>query len=341
MSEICLIEVTRGSLVESGHAGCLAVVDADGATVLALGDVDRPVFPRSAVKALQAVPLVESGAADALGLGNAELALACSSHNSEARHVDTALAMLARAGRDGAALECGAHWPKRLADQKALIRAGREPDAAHNNCSGKHAGFVCLAHHLGVDPAGYIKPEHTVQQTVRAGLETFTGRAFETDSCGIDGCSIPTYAVPLTALARAFAVFGTGTGLAPAQATAAARLRSACAAEPFQVAGTGRFCTEIMQHFGERVFVKTGAEGVFCAAFPESGLGIALKCTDGATRAAEAMMAHVIQAFLPLSAADEAFLAPYLSVAVHNWNGLEVGSVRASPVFRQALAAKR
>ncbi|MEM1045248.1 MAG: asparaginase [Pseudomonadota bacterium] len=341
MSETCLIEVTRGSLVESGHAGCLAVVDADGVTVLALGDVDRPVFPRSAVKALQAVPLVESGAADALGLGNAALALACSSHNSEVRHVETALAMLASAGRDGNVLECGAHWPKRLADQKALIRAGREPDATYNNCSGKHAGFVCLSHHLGVDPAGYIKPEHAVQQAVRADLETFTGRAFEADSCGIDGCSIPTYAVPLTALARAFATFGTGNGLAPAKAAAAARLRSACAAEPFQVAGTGRFCTEIMQHFGKRVFVKTGAEGVFCAAFPENGLGIALKCGDGATRAAEAMMAHVIKAFLPLSTTDEAFLASYLTVAVHNWNGLEVGSVRASQAFRDALAGRQ
>ena len=338
MLNTALVDVTRGGLTESRHTGAIAISDSQGRLVFALGDVERPVFPRSANKALQAIPLIESGAADALGLTDAELALACSSHNSEAGHVETASAMLAKAGLDLHALECGAHWPKLMPDQKALFLAGAEPTAIHNNCSGKHSGFLCLARHLGVDPHGYVKREHRIQQMVRACLEEFTGAAHDEDHCGTDGCSIPTYAIPLAALAKAFAVFGTGQGLAPGRARAAARLRAACAAHPFQVAGTGRFCTDVMAHFGERVFVKTGAEGVFCASFPGQGLGIALKCDDGASRASEVMMAHVIAAFLPMSAGDEAFLARFLTVPLSNWNGISVGTITADPDYSLALS---
>lgn len=337
MSNACLVDVTRGTLVECRHAGAIAVADADGGTVWSIGDVERPVFPRSAIKGLQAIPLIETGAAEAYGLSGAELALACSSHKSEARHVATAASVLEKCGLGEDALECGSHWPKLIKDQKALILAGREPGALHNNCSGKHSGFLCLSRHLGADPAGYVKPEHQVQQTVRACLEDMTGAAHQHDRCGTDGCSIPTYAVPLSSLATAFAMFGTGQGLSDDRARAASQLRSACAEYPFHVSGTGGFCTEIMKRFGERVFVKTGAEGVFCATLPEQGLGIALKCDDGATRASEVMMAHIIAAFLPLTAAEQTFLANFLNVAQTNWNDLHVGTVSASADYLHAL----
>jgi L-asparaginase II len=148
------------------------------------------------------------------------------------------------------------------------------------------------------------------------------------DQCGIDGCSIPTFAVPLTALAHAFARFGTGHGLGEARAKAAARLRAACAAQPFYVAGTGRFCSEIMTLFGPRVLVKTGAEGVFCGALPEQGLGIALKCEDGATRAAEVAMAATIARFLPLSDSERQKLDRFVRKELRNWNGIAVGTLR-------------
>ena len=323
-----LVEVLRGALIESRHHGAVAVVDADGASVLALGDAGAPVYPRSAVKAIQALPLVESGAAERFGFGDEELALACASHGGEPAHVEVARRMLARAGLDVGALECGAHWPNYRGATEALARAGGTPSALHNNCSGKHAGFLCVACATGIDHRGYVAVRHPVQREVRAALETLTGVGLSEDQCGIDGCSIPTWAIPLSALAHAFARFGTGRGLGPERAKSAARLRAACAAQPWFVAGTGRFCTGIMQRFGARVLVKTGAEGVFCGALPEQGLGIALKCADGGTRAAEVAMAAVIARFLPLGDDERAGLQRFVRPVLRNWNGIEVGGLR-------------
>lgn len=323
-----LVEVMRGTLTESRHRGAVAVVDADGATALALGDTAAPVLPRSAVKPLQALPLIESGAADRYGFGDEELALACASHGGEPAHVAVASRMLARAGLDVAALECGAHWPSHQPASQALARSGAAPSALHNNCSGKHASFVCVSCARGVDHRGYVAAGHPVQREVRAVIETLTGVGVSEDQCGVDGCSIPTWGVPLSALAHAFARFGTGLGLAPERARAAARIRAACAAQPWFVAGTGRFCSEIMRLVGVRALVKTGAEGVFCAALPGQGLGIALKCDDGAGRAAEVMMAALLARYLPVADGERSALDRYVRPVLRNWNGIAVGGLR-------------
>ena len=330
MSNPVLVEALRGALTESRHRGAVAVVDADGAAVLALGDVGQPVYPRSAVKPLQALPLVESGAADHYGFGDEELALACASHGGEPAHVEVASRMLARAGLDAAALECGAHWPSHQPSSQALARAGGAPSALHNNCSGKHAGFICVACASGVDHRGYVGADHVVQREVRAVVEDLTGVGLGADVCGIDGCSIPTWAVPLDRLAHAFARFGAGARMGQKRAKAAARIRAACAAQPYYVAGTGRFCSEIMKRFGARVLVKTGAEGVFCGALPQQGIGIALKCDDGATRAAEVAMAAIIARFLPLTDDERAALERFVRPTLRNWNGIAVGGLRPS-----------
>src|SRR3954469_5986305 len=334
MSNPVLVEVVRGALVESRHGGAVAVVDADGATVLALGDVARPVYPRSAVKALQALPFVESGAADKYGFGDQEIALACASHGGEPGHVEVASRMLARAGLDSGALECGAHWPSHQPSTQVLARSGAAPSALHNNCSGKHSGFLCVACAAGVEHGGYVKAEHFVQREVRGTLESLTGVGLSADECGIDGCSIPTWAVPLTALAYAFARFGTGQGLGVERAKAAARIRAACAAEPYFVAGTGRFCTEMMKAFGARVLVKTGAEGVFCGVLPEQGIGVAIKCEDGGTRAAEVPRPTITDRPLPLGESEGAALARFVRPRLRNWNGIEVGGLRPGEALR-------
>jgi len=328
MSNPVLVEVTRGSLVESRHRGAAAVVDADGATVLALGEVGAPIYPRSAIKALQALLLVESGAADRFGLGEEELALACASHGGEPGHVAGVERMLRAARLDASFLACGTHWPLHQPSSRALARGGGTASALHNNCSGKHAGFLCAACGLGVEPRGYVEPDHPVQREVKATLENLGGVSIADAARAIDGCSVPTWAMPLTALARAFARFGTGRGLASERAAAARRLREACAAKPWFVAGTGRFCTEVIGHFGARLLVKTGAEGVFCAALPELGLGVAIKCDDGHGRAAEAVMAAVIARLLPLEEKDRAFIAQYVRPQLRNWNGTVVGAIR-------------
>ncbi len=325
MANPVLVEATRGPMVESRHRGAVAVCDADGGQVFAAGDIDAPVYPRSAVKAIQALPLVESGAADRFGFGDREIALAQSSHSGEPGHVETALAMLAAAGLSAADLECGPQWPSRRIAGNALVAAGAEPGPEHNNCSGKHTGFLCFAVHSGFETGGYVEPDHPAQKAVRAALEDLTGAAHAADHCGRDGCSIPTYAVPLKVLASGFARFGTGAGLAPERAAAAGRIFDAAVAEPWHVAGTGRFCTAVMQALGDLALVKTGAEGVFCGAIPSLGLGIALKCDDGAARGSEAMMAEVLTRLLP-DRADA--LEQRRIVAVKSRRGRPVGEVR-------------
>ena len=348
LSQPPLVHALRGGTVESLHRGAIAIVDADGATLLALGDVDRPVFPRSACKALQALALVASGAADALGLVDEELALACASHGGEPRHVATAAAMLAKAGLAASALECGTHWPSFDGALKALARAGQSPGALHNNCSGKHAGFACLgcvmARAAGQDPAAYLRgyPQatHPVMREVTAALAAATGADLATAPVGTDGCSIPTYGMALRQLARGFARLGTGVGLGADHARAALRLRQAVAAAPFFVAGSGRFDTRVMQRLGLRVFCKVGAEGVYAAALPGAGLGVAIKIDDGNNaRAAEVVMAAVIEALVPLDDAEQVFMRSLSDVPLVNWNALEVGRLQATAALRTALGA--
>lgn len=330
MSNPVTVEVTRGALVESRHRGLAVVVDGDGRLVTAIGDPDTPVFPRSACKAMQALPLVESGAADAYGFGARELALACSSHSGEDAHVDLAASMLARAGRDVNSLECGAHWSS---DQATLIHQARtmdKPTALHNNCSGKHSGFICACCHIGYEPKGYITYDHPLQADIRGVMQALTGATLTHENCGTDGCSIPTYAVPLSGLARGFSAMATGRGLEPVRAKASRRLMEACMAEPFYVAGTKRTCTRIMELAPGRVFAKTGAEGVFCAVIPETGVSIAVKAEDGTTRAAESMvLALIAQQFDKGSAEREGYLA-MASHTMKNWNGIAVGDVRVT-----------
>jgi len=328
MSNPVVVEATRGNLVESAHRGAGAVVDADGRVVMAFGDAERPVYPRSGVKALQALPLVASGAADRLGLSDREIALCCASHSGSEEHVATARAMLAKVAHDERALECGAHWPLGEDEARSLARSGRTPTALHNTCSGKHAGFVCLACAMGVDPKGYVAPDHAVQREVAAAIEALTGARLSKETRGVDGCAIPTYAVPLVALARGFARLGTGQGLSQESAKAAARIRAAVAANPLTVAGKGRFDTEIMSLLGPRVFTKSGAEGVACAALQEVGLGLAVKADDGAGRAAQVMMAALIRRFGGFDEETNAGLTPFVSPQLFNWNGAQVGRLR-------------
>ncbi|MHB2265945.1 asparaginase [Aliihoeflea sp. PC F10.4] len=326
MANPVLVEVTRANVIESRHRGAVSVFDGDGVEVLSIGDVARPVFPRSAVKSIQALPLVESGAADAFGFSKADLALACASHSGEAAHAERSASILARAGLSVADLECGTHWPTRQEATIELARSGAWPSALHNNCSGKHSGFVCTCRHLGIDHHGYVKAGHRSQEMVREAMEAVTGAAHGVDMCGTDGCSIPTYAVPLSSLARGFARMATGQGLGTERAKAAKRIFKACMAEPFYVAGTDRVDTKLMTLGAGRLFVKVGAEGVYCGALPELGLGFALKCDDGAVRAAETMVGALIGRLADDALGEE--VAALSRQVMTNWNGIDVGVVR-------------
>ncbi len=330
MTNPVLVEVTRGPIVESRHRGQVVVVDGEGAVVFSSGDIDNPVYPRSSCKAMQAIPLIESGAADAYGFGSKELALACSSHSGEPEHAALALSMLKAAGRDESTLECGAHWSFQQPVALQQARAMGKPTALYNNCSGKHAGFICTCCHNGDDPAGYVGYDHPIQREIRDVMENLTGAALNPDLCGIDGCSIPTYAMPLKALAHGFAKMATGVGLGAERAAASRRLMNACMDAPFFVAGTQRVCTKLMEVAPGRIFAKTGAEGVFVAAIPEQGIAMAMKCEDGATRAAESMVAAMLAHYFKAEPDLAARLMEIADYPLKNWNGISLGEVRVT-----------
>jgi L-asparaginase II len=333
MNNPVVVEVTRGNLVESRHRGMAVVVDGDGKIVFSSGEVESGVFPRSSCKAMQALPLIESGAADAYGFGNRELALACSSHSGEDAHAELAAAMLARAGASVDDLECGAHWSFQ---QEPLIHQARtmeRPTALHNNCSGKHSGFVCTCIHSGTGLKGYVEYEHPLQQEIRGVMEGLMGAVLGSENCGIDGCSIPTYAARLTGLARGFAKMTTGNGLEPERAKASRRLIDACMAEPYYVAGKDRACTELMKIAPGKIFAKTGAEAVYVAALPEKGLSIALKCEDGSTRAAEAMVAALLAKYFEKDSQEQAALLALANRPIKNWFGTKIGDIRVASSF--------
>ena len=334
MSNPVLIEIMRGGLVESRHAGAIAVAYADGGLRLGIGDITRPVFPLSAIKPLQAIPLVETGTADALGFGREELALVCASHSGTQRHTNIALRMLASAALDIDALGCGVHPPSDEASALGLITSGRAPSSLHNNCSGKHAGMLATAMHMDEPVAGYWTPDHPVQQRIECVLEDLTGLRLDTRLRGVDGCSVPNWAMPLTALARAYARFVTGEGLAAGRAADCRRIFQACVAEPELIAGPGRSCTQFMMALGGRGLVKIGAEGVYIGAIPELGAGIALKIDDGAARAAHAAMATVLAFLMPDC---RRVLVPHMMQALTNWRGTRVGEVRPSSDLLRAL----
>jgi L-asparaginase II len=330
MDNPVLVEVLRGESVESLHRGAIAVVDHNNKIVLEYGDINRPIFPRSAIKAFQAIPLFETGAVDRFGLTDQEIALACASHNGEEAHAKASLSMLKKCGLGAASLECGAHWPMYDQAQHPLVKAGLKPSALHNNCSGKHAGFVCVACAAGDDPKGYVNAAHPTMKMVSQAIADMTDFQLTKTASGTDGCSIPTYAIPLRAMALGFARLATGMGLSKQRAQAAERMRKAVAREPFYVAGTGRFDTIVMEILRERAFIKTGAEGVYCAALPEVGYGVALKCEDGNGRAAQVMMGAILSRFVSMTGAEKSTLQAQFQPILKNWNGIEVGSIRAT-----------
>lgn len=325
MANPILIEVTRGSLIESVHRGALAVADADGRLRSALGDVERPIFPRSALKPIQAIPLVESGAADAFAVSDEELALACASHSGEKMHTERVALWLKRIGCGEVDLACGVHPLRYEPLHEAMLRAGEKPTRIHNNCSGKHTGFLTTAKHLGAPLKGYIEVDHPVQRAV---LQTLKELADITGELpwGVDGCAAPNFALPLKNLARAAAQLADPRGLSPARAGATKRIMAAMTAHPDLAAGTGRACTALIREGKGKVAVKTGAEGVYVAMLPALALGIALKIDDGAARAAECAIAQVL---LALGAAAPGGEASRLARAdVRNARGERVGERR-------------
>ncbi len=324
-----LVNITRGPVVESRHRAAYALVDTGGRVLRSAGDIERPVYPRSAIKSLQALAMVESGAAAAYGLSQAEIALACASHLGEARHAETVAAWLARMGLSEADLACGSQVPSREDSIEALFGSGGRPSQLHNNCSGKHSGMLTLALHLKASTKGYLKVHHAVQQRIIGVLESMTSVDLGRAPVGVDGCGIPTLAAPLANWALAMARLGNPDDQPDGRQEACRIVREAVAAAPFMLGGTDDFVTDVTSVLGTRALIKNGAEGVFCASFPGLRLGLALKVDDGAGRAAKVLMGRILLALGIFSEEEVASLQKHLSPAVINRAGLEVGEQRA------------
>lgn len=314
-------------MVESRHAVAAAIVDREGEIVDSWGDVERHVYPRSSIKPLQAIPLVASGAADAYGLAPCEIALACASHIGQPMHTETVAKWLGRIGCGVADLECGAHMPRDEAAHDDLVRAGKTCTALHNNCSGKHTGFLTTAKHLGEATAGYIGAAHPVQQRLAALLGDLGGEKISGSERGIDGCGIPVLGMSITALARAMARMAAPETLDKAQADAARRIVAAMTSHPEMVRGTGGFDTRFMTAGRGRFATKTGAEGVHIAIVPELGLGVALKVEDGAGRASDVAIAALLDRLGVIDDRARAEIAAIARPAIVNAAGRTAGEV--------------
>lgn len=322
-----MVEVWRGTLLECVHQGHAVVCDDTGQIVESWGDPKAVVFPRSSCKMIQALPLLESEAGK--HLTDEQLALTCASHNGAAIHTDRVQAWLKDLDLTDDAFRCGAQMPSDKDARYGLIRAHEEPCQMHNNCSGKHAGFLTLNKHLGGD-ADYELIDHPVQQACKAAFEEVTEETSPT--YGIDGCSAPNHACTVHGLARAMAFFASAGDRSDTRSMAAEKLVHAMMTFPELVAGETRACTELMRAMNHKVAIKTGAEGVFIAIVPAKRVGVALKIADGATRASEAAIAAILVRLGVLDAAHPAARAR-MQPEVKNWRGLVTGYIKPAPIF--------
>ena len=329
LAGVSAVAVRRRGRVESVHQVAACAADVDGTIVLKVGTVQTPVFLRSSAKPFIAAASVRAGVLERFGFGERELAVMCASHNGEPAHVELVVSMLERIGATVDDLGCGVHPPSYEPAAAALAARGERPTQLHNNCSGKHAGILGLAKVLGAPFAGYLEAGHPAQRAIIALCERVSDDVFEGDKLAVDGCGIPVYATPLHKAAVSFARFATLRGLEDADAAALARVGAAMAAEPWYVAGTGRFDTDLIRASRGRIVCKAGAEGVHCDALLDAGLGVALKVVDGSRRAAAPATLAVLDALRVLEPAAREALRPHAAVPVKNVAGRVVGEVSA------------
>ena len=324
--------VMRDGHVESVHRGAWCLVDSSGQVLEGAGSLEAPYWARSAIKSFQALPLFETGAAERFGYAEDEVALALASHSGEPCHTERVGSLLERLGLPVGALACGVHPPNDSATRFALRQGGERATELHNNCSGKHAGFLALALHLGVDPADYLDPESASQLAVRAAIAEISGTPLERLRPGIDGCSAPTYRLSLRDLATGFARVTNPDGLGAERAGWFRRMTAAAGRYPELVAGNRkRIDTDLLRASGGRLFAKIGAEAVHAIGVVGGDRALALKIDDGGLRGLHCLALGLLEAFDLASAAELEALAAWSEPLLRNHAGLVVG--RIEPVL--------
>ncbi len=317
------VVVLRGELVESAHRVHAVVVNAKGKIIAKIGDPNRVVFCRSAAKPFQAVPLVEDNILDEFGIDSKELAVICSSHSGEPKHIDAVRSILDKIGLCEKDLECGPHPPFLESAAIELYAKGKEIGAIHNNCSGKHAGMLALALSKGWKTAGYIDQDHPVQIRMISEISRWTNLEESDMVLGVDGCGVLCFGVPLAHLAKAFCALGRDS-------SSNHRIVSAMVEYPDMVAGTGRFGTALVERLGDHIFAKTGAEGVFAVGSTKGEFGIVVKIEDGTKRATPLVVLKILEHLNLLEDKDKEELEVFSSPVIRNTLGQVVGGISSN-----------
>ena len=330
MKSQIMCEIWRGSYLESVHTGMAVICDKDGEISHQWGDPNALILPRSSAKMMQAIPLIISGAEKKFSIGEDLLALACASHNAAEIHLSRVLGWLSHLGFSETDLRCGPQPSKDPYVKKQMLEKGQSPCQIHNNCSGKHAGFLSVSRHLNAGPE-YTDPDHPVQLMVMDVFQELTQN--KVDGITIDGCSAPNPAIPLYSLAKAMSWFATAHKRDDQLSKAALKLRNAMVNYPELVAGELRACTNLMKACEKKAILKTGAEGVFVAILPELEKGIALKIFDGGTRASECAIASLLIQLGVLNPNHPTALA-YTHAPILNWRKIQPGMMKASNSFK-------
>jgi len=336
MSPELFVEVTRNGTVESQHFGAAVVCDFKGAVLESWGDIEKLVFPRSALKPFQAIGVVESGASDRYALGNAEISLASASHRGEPMHLEGVTSWLARLGLNQDHLACGAELPEDEPTARQLLASGQEPCRYHHNCSGKHVAFLTTALHLKEPVANYHQVGHPVQQMSLDVISDLSQTEIRNYPMGIDGCGFPAPAMPLVNLGIAMARFANPSELPDSRARAIRRIHEAVTDKPLYVAGHGSVVSELIQVTSGAILAKTGAEGVLIAALPRRGIGIALKIADGNARARPVALLAILDLLGALSAQEKHRLRAHINPEITNSQGLVVGEIRPAASWMEA-----
>jgi L-asparaginase II len=325
-----LVDVYRGGRVESSHFGHIAVVDSEGRLLYSVGDPYRDTYARSAVKPLQVIPVIETGAADRYNFSGADLSLFCGSHSGEKQHTSRVLSILERAGLTEEALQCGTHIPFNQEAYKVLIQEGKELTTQYNNCSGKHSGMLVTATHMNETVQDYYLPDHPVQQRIIQAVSDLSEYPKEKIGIGIDGCGVPVFSMPLERLAYTFARMAQSETLGEQRAKVVEKITTAMTSHPEMVGGTGRFCTDFMKATKGRLFGKAGAESVYCIGDKETGIGIAIKVEDGNDRAMYPVALEVLKQLNLITEGQLDELRNHYRPMLKNARQEDVGQLQAS-----------
>ena len=328
MSYELLVEVTRNNTVESRHFGAAIVCDFKGNVIESWGDIEQLVFPRSALKPMLAIHLVESGASEHFELNDAELSLACSSHQGEQMHQDLVESWLDRIGLTEDDLACGAVLPEHTESAHKILASGQQGCRVHHNCSGKHTGFLTTALHLDISLDNYHEVEHPLQQLSLDILSDLADIELKQYPMGIDGCGLPAPTMPLRQLGHAVARFANPGDLSTGRAQAIYRLHEAIINEPLYIAGHGSVVSELNEATKGYVLAKSGAEGVITAALPKRGLGIAVKIADGSERARSVALLAILDHLDVLTNEEKELLKNHITPTIVNSKGIDVGEIR-------------